>query len=701
MGTPTPPLVLHPQATASAPCPFMAGEPVDTFVGRERDLEELHRIIADRGVGAITGVVGTGGIGKTELARMYAKRYKAEYPAGIFWASLRGSTWREEARRIFEALCFGVDVAPFPEDAKAKNEICRRLNRKEALLVIDNANEAGEIIRPDCSVLVTTRERRAFGIISPIAIKKLDRLSGDDGVKLFVEVLGETRVARDPSGASRIVKILGGMPLALDIAAHHLETVPDLSFPDYIGQIQGKIEELKLKDSEDKGVVASLELSLGQLESIPHGAECIALFEAAGVCAESGFTSLTLAEAAGLGGMDRRTAEELHRRSLLEFDQRSFHYSMHPLLRQLSEARLRMDESRELLYRENHCMHFLHFAQAHNNSPEALVSERDGLWQAMIQTGQTEGAKELLPRFLEYLIQPFRQLTAGNDYEGAFSYLVAADLININNPWLVTDLASILQVLAENQAALQESSRAWVYTSLGNVYIRLGEYAKAIDFYEKALEIHRQIGDTLGEGNVLGNIGIAYADLGEHRKAIGFYEKQLEITRLIGYVLGEGNALGNMGLAYVDLGEYRKAIGFYEKQLEITRRIGDERGEGNALNSIGIAYVELGEYYKAIVFYEKAQKIQNRIGDILGEGNALGNMGIAYAKMGMQKEALKCFETSNAIFHGLGIEDVVAKIEEMMQNAERWLLRSSRHGWRRWTSHASPVRKILNKKSKP
>jgi tetratricopeptide (TPR) repeat protein len=706
--------VLNPQATVSAP--FMAGEPVETFVGRERDLEELHQNISFRGAGAITYMVGTEGIGKTELARMYAKRYKAEYPAGIFWVSLRGSTWREETQKIFETLYPGADITPFPDNAKAKDEICMLLKQKAALLVIDNVNEAGEIIRPDCPVLVTTRERRAFGIASRMAIKELDGLSGDDGVKLLAKILGEARVSLDLSGASRIVEILGGIPLALDIAACHLQTVPDPSFPDYIDEIQGKIEELKLKESEDKEVVASLELSLRQFENIPHGAERIAFFEAAGVCAESGFTSLTLTETAGLGVMNRGIAEELHRRSLLEFDRKSLRYSMHPLLRQLSEARLHMDESRELLYRENHCIHFLNFSQENIDSPEVLVSERNGLWQAMIQTHQTGRAKELLPSFLEYLIQPFRQLTANDDYEGAFRYLVATGLINIDNLGLVNDLAPILHVLADNQAALQEFSRAWVYTSLGSVSIQLGDYLKTIDFYEKALEIHcrigdmrgegnvlgnmgniyvqlgecpraiifyekqleitRQIRDAQGEGNVLGNIGNVYTDLGKYRRAIGFYEKQLEITRLTGDAHGEGNALGNIGISYADLGKYRRAIGFYEKQLEITRLTGDAQGEGNAFCNMGIAYANLGEHFKAVTFFKKQLEMHCRIGYTVGEGNALGNMGIAYAKLGMQKEAYQCFETSKNIFHGLGQKDVTAKIEEMMRNAEYWLLRN-------------------------
>jgi tetratricopeptide (TPR) repeat protein len=431
----------------------------------------------------------------------------------------------------------------------------------------------------------------------------------------------------------------------------------------------------------------------------------------------------------------------LHRRSLLEYDHRSCRYSMHPLLRKLAETRLTMDENRELAYRKNHCMHFLRFAEEHTNSPDMLISERDGLWQAMLQTRQTRRERELLPHFLEHLIQPFRQLTARKDYEGAFSYLVAAGLINMNNLGLVNDLESILQVLAQSQAALKESSRGWVHMGLGNVSIRLGKYEKAIEFYEKALEIYHMIGDAQGEGNALGNMGNAsirlgerdksfgfykkaleiyhrigdasgegkvfgnmgdtYADLGEYAKAISFYEKQLEIHRRIGYVLGEGNALGNMGLAYLDLGEYRRAIGFYRKQLEITRRTGDAQGEGIALGNTGNAHTALGEYAKAIGLYKEQLEIHRRIGYVLGEGNALGNMGLAYAKTGMHEEAHRCFEASSVIFHGLGLKDVVAKIEEMKQNAEHWILRNGGYGWGKWTSFDFLGKKTLNKKLKP
>jgi tetratricopeptide (TPR) repeat protein len=623
-------LVLHPQATASAP--FMAKDPVETFVGREKDLEELHKIIKERGKGAIIGVVGTGGIGKTALTRMYAKRYQADYPAGIFWASLKGSTWREEARKILEALYPGWQPNPFPDDARAKEDVCKRLDQLSALLVIDNVNEAIEIINPGCSVLVTTRNRGTLGILNRKAIHKLDGLSESEGKDLLAEVLGEERVARDPVGAVRIVKTLGGMPLALEIAAYHLEAAPDLSFPNYIGQIQGKIEELKIGDLEDKNVMGSLELSLKQLEGSKNGSEYVALFEAGSVCAESGFTSHTLAEAGGLGNMDRRTVEqlagELYRRSLLEFDQNLNRYNMHPLLRQFSEARLENDKDREFLFRKNHCMHFLRFAEANDNSPEMLIAEKDGIRQAMVQANQIGEAEGLHPRFLKYLTRPYKQLCAQRDYESALQYLVLTDLMNIFELGLSDYLVNILQVLIENQAALRELSRSWVYTGLGIAYHNLRKYPKAIELYEKALEIAGRIKDELVEGSALANMGTAYDDFGEHRKAIEFFKKALEIHCRIGDVQGEGNIFGNMGAAYANLGEYHKAIELFEKALEIHRRIGD----------------------------------------VQGGGNDLANIGQAYGKMGLKEEALKWFEASMAIFRRLGLLNKVAVNQRMMKS---------------------------------
>ena len=50
------------------------------FVGRDRELQQLHQQLQTPQTVAL---VGMGGLGKTELARQYARRYASEYPGGV------------------------------------------------------------------------------------------------------------------------------------------------------------------------------------------------------------------------------------------------------------------------------------------------------------------------------------------------------------------------------------------------------------------------------------------------------------------------------------------------------------------------------------------------------------------------------------------------------------------------------------------
>jgi tetratricopeptide (TPR) repeat protein len=649
-------LVLHPQVAGTVP--YMVEKPVPIFVGRVSDLEELHTILKGQRSDAITGVTGTGGIGKTELAKMYAQKHRDGYPGGIFWASLKGSDWKEAAERILAVVRPGADPAVFLDEAKARDEVTKVLDRKEALLIIDDVSKAEEIITPKCSVLVTTRIRDVFGILPKQSIYPLERFKSSEGVSLLKNVLGATRVNEDPEGATRLVDTLGGMPLALEIAAKHLSDTPDITFPQYIGWVQGKVERLKIKDNPDKDVIASLALSLDLLEKEESGDKLLALFEALSVCAESGFTSIALGSAAGLSAIDQMALQQLvgklHNRSLLEYSNESKCYSVHPLVRQVSEQRLKANRVREEEYRKNHCTYFLHYAEAHAGSPLDLIHEKDGLWLAMVQTIQVGWEEEKLPLFLDRLSTPFWGHVGNDEYELGFRYLVSSNLINMDAIGRSRDLIYLLESLFDKKTRLDEHSLEIILLSLASAYMQLGEYPKSIDLSEKALEIARRIGDIHGEGNALDNMGSAYMYLGEYRKAIDLHQEAVEKHRRIGDVRGQGRDLGNIGLAYVNLGEYRKAIDLYEKTLDLHRRIGDVRDEGNDLGNIGLAYANLGEYRKAIELSEKALEIDRRIGDVHGEGNDLGNMAFAYTALGEYRKAIELSEKALEIARRIG-----------------------------------------------
>lgn len=71
------------------------------FVGREMELAKLHEMLV---AGKFPVITGAGGMGKSELARQYASRYKTDYPGGLFQLDMETVTSWETAfvDKLFE-----------------------------------------------------------------------------------------------------------------------------------------------------------------------------------------------------------------------------------------------------------------------------------------------------------------------------------------------------------------------------------------------------------------------------------------------------------------------------------------------------------------------------------------------------------------------------------------------------------------------
>lgn len=102
-------LTLDPQIKRTIPS--MGENPTESFVGRENDLQLLHNKMNSINAGSIIVISGIGGIGKTEFAKKYVNEYRNEYPGGIFWISLKGSTWQNEARKLINTAFQGENIS--------------------------------------------------------------------------------------------------------------------------------------------------------------------------------------------------------------------------------------------------------------------------------------------------------------------------------------------------------------------------------------------------------------------------------------------------------------------------------------------------------------------------------------------------------------------------------------------------------------
>src|SRR5260370_11981045 len=132
------------------------------LVGRENAIEDLHRALGFGRPAVLTPVLtGQGGVGKTQLAVLYAYEKASDYPGGVFWinASDPGSIVRQLADY---ATQLGLKSEVGPHDDSDRQRALRWLGqfgqRKDVLLIVDNVDDV-RLLNQDLPNLPNTRLR--------------------------------------------------------------------------------------------------------------------------------------------------------------------------------------------------------------------------------------------------------------------------------------------------------------------------------------------------------------------------------------------------------------------------------------------------------------------------------------------------------------------------------------------------------------
>ncbi|MEX2216138.1 MAG: toll/interleukin-1 receptor domain-containing protein, partial [Phycisphaeraceae bacterium] len=228
------------------------------FVGRVEDLSNIRHTLEENTVGAIVGVQGIGGIGKSELAFTYAHAYADTYPGGRFMISCEGVDDMRQALVRLDGINDYHGNVLFQLSLDDKRDLDRAaavirnqiVGRGRCLLILDNVNRpellapaVRDRVLPDrrhLHVLVTSREEpsRLTGVIC-LAV---DALETADAVRL----LEQHRPFADDAemkAATAIVNLLGGHPLACEVVAVHLREHPKITCAQYLVRMSKDLME--------------------------------------------------------------------------------------------------------------------------------------------------------------------------------------------------------------------------------------------------------------------------------------------------------------------------------------------------------------------------------------------------------------------------------------------------------------------------
>lgn len=229
------------------------------FVGRDEDLTLLHNMIAAGGspVGIRpTGLVGLGGIGKTQLAVEYAHTHRADYPGGVYWVNAINPLLGELAHLAEQLGLAGIDT---PRD-RAVQAVWQYLDaRPEALVIFDNMVEPktlNQVVVPGltpanlrCRTLFTTRHRDIPRNLQSFEVKVLPELAA---MSLLLRARPEVLQEQHPDwGQARVLcAYLGWLPLAVELAAAYLGAYPDVSVRDYLERLRVEGRLATIDDTE-------------------------------------------------------------------------------------------------------------------------------------------------------------------------------------------------------------------------------------------------------------------------------------------------------------------------------------------------------------------------------------------------------------------------------------------------------------------
>jgi predicted ATPase/class 3 adenylate cyclase len=666
---------------------------VSTFVGRDRELEDLRGLLEESRILTLTGA---GGVGKTRLALQLAADLLDGSGDGVWFVDLAPLS---DPGLVAAKTASVLEVREEP-GRSVHESLVIALRTRRLLVVFDNCEHlVDEVARvvdelakgcPQVVILSTSREPlrvtgehvyRVPSLSVPMADEDdPDALLESEAVGLFLERAGDVGVVLDADNAAvvgRLCRRLDGIPLAIELAVARLRTLPvtelERRLDHRLRLLTGGSRTLPRQQTLEALIDWSYDL-LSPLEQ--ELLDRLSVF-AGGFDLEAAEAVVRSRTQSSLGVLDRLGT--LVDKSLVETNRMgALRYRLLESVRQYAAAKLlAQGEDVSRAVREAHRDYYLALAEA---AAPHLIGHRQLEW-----LDRLERELDNLRTALTYCLEDadprpgMRLNTAMTAFwlyrqpgaEGPSGGCAAVDRPAAQQPTVIRGRALVAAAhllaslaLEERGAATRAEEGLRIARAEGDEHLRgkallvLAEVTvrrdddRLLELTEEGLDVARLVGDEHLSAELL-NARASSPSLTHHER-VRMCEECLATFSRLGDRVMASRVLGNLAYLEIVAGEYQSARPRLNEAITVLRELDDARGLTVSMCNLGLSLFLDGMTADAQATFHEMLRISQRNGDL--EMVAYGQLGLALvaSRCGDSEAAAELHGAADAIHETLG-----------------------------------------------
>jgi non-specific serine/threonine protein kinase len=615
-----------------------------SFVGRERDLAELARVLADReGTHRLVTLVGPAGVGKTRLALELAARL-GPGSAEIALVELAPLV---DPDLLPRAVAAALGVREQPGEALVET-IAAAVADRRALLLLDNCEHLVEacaplverLLRacPRLRVLATSRERldvpgeathRVTGLALPAEGAPAEEVARSEAGRLFLERarLLVPELALDQPGAAALAAIcrrLDGIPLAIELAATAARALA-------LGEIAARLDDrFRL-------------LGYGGRTAVPRHRTLRAAIDWSHQLLDDGEQALFRGLAVFVGGFALDAVEAVHGsdalprllrlvdKSLVVAERRGAgeRYRMLETIRQYAEEKL-VDAGEAAALRDRHRDWFLGLAE---RGMAGLIGPRQLEWLDRIEEEHDN---------LRAALSWCQADPAGAEQEERLAS--ALGRFWSERGYLAEGSGWLAHAAARRPGAVSPA-RGQALGWAGLLEHNRGESERGLALLEEGVAILRRTTARVALSLSLRHLVLVGVSLGEDRREV-LLEEALANARAAGDRRETGLGLIYLARRAISRGDVGDARRLADEAL-VTLRGLDPASQEQALATLGLVALAGGDHERARTLFQEALELARRTDDRMYAAEALGYLSdVARARGDLGEARRRCSEAA-------------------------------------------------------